>query len=189
MNRLRHAFTLVELIVCVAIIAIVMAIATPVFVRAKKSAQIQASMSNLHQMFIAGKLYQMDWDGDGRYGDLDVMGLPSVIWPQFRLSDLGGKPAKSPCGLDPGWMGTEIVVHHYIYRPGEGGPKFAQYATMWKENMLFFSDLNCDDHSIPVYSREFAHRGLGVLLSGRLVNLYKKGQMTGDDYWWSQPSE
>jgi len=64
LNRRRgSAFTLIEVLVVVAIVAILAAILFPVFARAKTAAQRTVALSNLKQIGLAWTLYASDFDG------------------------------------------------------------------------------------------------------------------------------
>ena len=68
-RRPRAAFTLVELLLVAAIIAILAALLLPVLVRSKTSAQRLKCVSNLHQLGLAAHLYWDDNNGNCfRYG-------------------------------------------------------------------------------------------------------------------------
>ncbi len=73
MNKRRNAFTLVELLVVLAIIAILAAILFPAFNRAKESARQTNCASNLQQIGFAVIQYRKD---EGRYPDtlVDILG-------------------------------------------------------------------------------------------------------------------
>jgi general secretion pathway protein G len=59
---MRRAFTLVELLVVITILAILAALLFPVFARAKASAKQTQCLSNLHQIGVAIQLYMSDSD-------------------------------------------------------------------------------------------------------------------------------
>lgn len=59
---MRKAFTLVELLVVITIIAILAAVAFPVLARASRRARSTECMSNLHQIGGAITAYADDWD-------------------------------------------------------------------------------------------------------------------------------
>lgn len=172
--------------VCLAIVATISALLTPVFARVKHAAQIQASVSNLHMMQTSLKVYQMDWEGDGNYGSPADMGLPTVQNGKNFDRLFPAELWKSPCGLNPGFADTALF--DYCYRPFDE-QSFTDYSVRYRENTLLVYDLNCDDHAVPLHNPEFSHRGLGVLLSGQLVNRYAPGQMDYSDEWWSSPPE
>lgn len=74
----RAAFTLVELMVVIAVIAILAAILFPVFAQAREAARSNTCASNLRQLGIALQLYGRDHDG--RYPPQNS-GLPTLVLP------------------------------------------------------------------------------------------------------------
>jgi len=62
MKLMRRAFTLIELMVVISIIAILAALLFPVFARAKEAAKKTACISNLKQMGDAIIMYESDYD-------------------------------------------------------------------------------------------------------------------------------
>ncbi|HEX8464666.1 MAG TPA: DUF1559 domain-containing protein [Abditibacterium sp.] len=62
-SRARSAFTLIEILVVVAISAILAAILFPVFGRAREQARRASCISNLKQIGLAMALYRGDYDG------------------------------------------------------------------------------------------------------------------------------
>src|SRR2546426_287722 len=74
-HQLPYAFTLLELLVVIGIIAILAALLLPALVRSKGSAQRVKCVSNLHQLGLAVHLY---WDDNGgncfRYGGAPTNG-------------------------------------------------------------------------------------------------------------------
>lgn len=184
---MKRGFTLIETVTVMAIAMITIAFLFPVFARAKRSAKITASASILRQLHLSTKLYQFEYDGDGRYGDLPEMGLPSAARPLDVVSPTHRLELPSPCGQNPNWM-PEPLAFDYIYRPGTGGQKFASIAQTFRESLLLFFDPNCDEpDAYPIWSEHKVHFGIGVLLSGQSVRKRALGKMYFDDYWWSQP--
>jgi prepilin-type N-terminal cleavage/methylation domain-containing protein/prepilin-type processing-associated H-X9-DG protein len=79
-QRCRRAFTLVELLVVVGIIALLIAILLPVLSRAREAADTVKCLSNLRQIAVANSMYVAQWNGWAVPG---VMGPPSTgraIW-------------------------------------------------------------------------------------------------------------
>ncbi|RIK00994.1 MAG: hypothetical protein DCC46_02555 [Armatimonadetes bacterium] len=75
MKRKLSGFTIVEVMVVVAIIAILVTILMPVLQGARKSSSKVVCASNMHQIYAAMKLYEAD------YGDYPP---GSVVWPAFQ---------------------------------------------------------------------------------------------------------
>jgi prepilin-type N-terminal cleavage/methylation domain-containing protein len=90
---MKHAFTLIELLIVIAIIAILAAILFPVFAQAKEAAKRTADLNNAKQIGLANKLYLADHD--------DVM-------PLFYAYN-----SEPPSGQDA-HKGTEILLFPYL---------------------------------------------------------------------------
>jgi len=73
---IKKGFTLMEIMVVIAILAVLAAIITPVLISAKKSANETVCAGHLHQLQLAIAIYVSNNDGDGVYGDVAQMGLP-----------------------------------------------------------------------------------------------------------------
>lgn len=83
----RCAFSLVELIVVLAIIAILVGILLPVLARAKASQRKATCLSNLHQISAAFALYAQDHDGFGP-DDYSEVTWDTLIWPYLKVESV-----------------------------------------------------------------------------------------------------
>jgi prepilin-type N-terminal cleavage/methylation domain-containing protein len=63
----QRGFTLAELLTVIMIVIILMAILFPVIFKAKEKAKETVCLSNLHQEYLAVKLYEGDWDALPRF--------------------------------------------------------------------------------------------------------------------------
>ena len=79
-----QAFSLVELLVVLAIIGILTALLFPVFARARQKTGNELCVSNLHQIYLATQLYLQDYDHT----------YPFAITENTRKEDLKGAPSK-----------------------------------------------------------------------------------------------
>ena len=95
--RAKNGFSLIELLVVVAIIAILAGILFPVFLSAKAMARKTTCQSNLRQLYAAFELYAQDWDGTlpcpgGQPGDLTYWAQESKgLDVYLRCQKMGGK--------------------------------------------------------------------------------------------------
>src|SRR5579862_4938676 len=63
----RPAFTLVEILVVIAVVAILAAILFPVFAQAREKSRQSACLSNMRQIAAGIAMYRQDWDGAGPF--------------------------------------------------------------------------------------------------------------------------
>ncbi|MFZ4508929.1 MAG: type II secretion system protein [Fimbriimonas sp.] len=75
---MNKGFTLIEVLVSVAIVAIIAAITFPVYQRSKLSANQSVCISNLQRLGVALALYRSDWAGSD-VGSPAKMGMPPSI--------------------------------------------------------------------------------------------------------------
>jgi prepilin-type N-terminal cleavage/methylation domain-containing protein/prepilin-type processing-associated H-X9-DG protein len=121
----RPGFTLIEILVVVAIIGILAAILFPVFARARENARRTSCMSNLKQIALAFQQYLQDTDN--RYPpppDLDINGIPqngsSYGWA-WTLKDITKNDQIFQCPSEPDkasftdyWMNGELLSKHDV---------------------------------------------------------------------------
>ena|SRR5947207_593703 len=84
----KAAFTLVEIMIVVAILGVLVAVAIPNFVRARSTSQQNACINNLRQIDGAAQT----WALENRKGPTDPYTL-DVIKPYVRLDSSGNIPA------------------------------------------------------------------------------------------------
>lgn len=179
-----RGFTFIEVLVVVAIAAIAAALTYPAYSSASRGAKLAVSASNMRQLYVALALYRSAYDGDGRYGDRESMGLPDARW---ALLDRGGLPEslmQSPCGNHPSEQPSVLQV---LYHPGDGEDPFTEWALVYRENLVVYSDLHCTPPSNALLNPYVTKTGVGVLLGGTIVRRAKLGDPYRPD-WWAEPT-
>lgn len=87
----QRAFTLIELLIVIAIIAILAAILFPVFASAREKARQVACLSNLKQIGLAYSQYEQDYDETVPCGDNDYgfgTGWAGMIYPYVKSTQV-----------------------------------------------------------------------------------------------------
>ncbi len=181
----NSAFTLVEILVCLAIMAIVAGLLTPVFVRAVDSAKVQSSLNKLHQGHLALMLYQSDNGGMLSYGTAADMNLPDFEQFVRTRANLPAEVLRSSCRRDP-QISQSSKAFDFRYNPDDT-VEAASEAKRFQENYMLLVDEMCDDPGNPPRDYYIAHRMLGVTLGGQLLNIRKPGNYHKPD-WWIDPS-
>lgn len=101
----RSGFTLVEMLIVIAVIALLAAIMFPVFARARENARRASCQSNLKQIGLGIHQYAQDYDGRLPMGEIYPFGTPAETCAKTYMPEA---PMFNPFKLQPTWMG-------YIY--------------------------------------------------------------------------
>lgn len=180
---MRRAFTLIEVLACIAIVLVVAAITFPLVVRAKDAAYQTKSIGNMRQIQMAIELYSQENNG-APYGTMEEMGLPP--WPNARYL---GSAVK---GLFPPKR-TSLKWDSYGYNPIPGdqdrrSPTWAEYTQKSGSSAVllwdpFFNPPPTGNYEFTwqdPYATKFV---LGMTVSGSLVKRTRAGQL--DLAWWT----
>ncbi len=105
----RRAFTLVELLIVIAIIAILAALLLPALASAKEKSKRIACISNLRQLGIAIHTYASDWNGKIPYGPkAPPFSNPSDFYPST------GAPTSLISLQDGDLVGLGLLLNPYL---------------------------------------------------------------------------
>lgn len=139
-------FTLVELLVVIVVIALLTAIAVPVFQRAKQSAWRAVSTHSLQQMNTAGASYRADHDGEfWRYRE--DMADGTSWWFGFETTASKAKPeGQRSLDLSRGPLGPYAAAAGGV----QSDPAFLQFSARYK----------------PKFTNSTCGYGYNVLLGG-----------------------
>lgn len=173
MQRKSIGFTIIELLVCMAIIGVLVGILVPVFRAGYRSANISASLSQLRQIHTSLLIYQQDNGGLKAYGTASQMNLPDLLGYANNVLQLPPKIYQSPCG--------QILTMRYGYQPHDDEASASLYRK-WQEHTLVVADTNCNA-KIDLESPYISRRGLGIRLSGELINRNRPGNFAKPEWW------
>lgn len=190
MTRRNLAFTLTDIIICLAIVAVVAAIATPVFLSVKSNMRITHAVSRVRQLYVGLASYRIDHDGvDGGYYNENAfytLGLPpSSTHPFFGYSRSFWQ---SPCGADKTIAETslnfvigEITLVCKFYDPkllvkGSGNyTDYRDYVSQYQDHIVVLRDPYCNPPGTSMRNPFTKKRGIAALLNGTIVNRIKEG--------------
>ena len=121
-NRIRilHAFTLIELLIVVAIIGILAAIAVPNFLNAQVRAKVSRTMSDMRALVNALEMYHMDAgnypEGRATWVDfgLDQLTTPTAYMATVPIDPFAPTdPNQTPAGY--GWFPATLPYYTYLW--------------------------------------------------------------------------
>ena len=112
MNKIMKGFTLVEIMIVVAIIAILAAVAIPNFVRYRKTSQMNACISNLKQ--IQGAVEQAKMGGKENPGWTDIIGSDLFIKVTPKCPGTGSYTLPTDDTSDPTCSSQDAGYQHKL---------------------------------------------------------------------------
>lgn len=191
MAHRRIAFTLVEVIVVVAILAVLAALLYPVLAKAKEGSKMATCRSNLRQRFVALQLYRDTVDGTDVPADSESMGFPAhldcVLWPQDcwtnaerRLACSGRHPRMPgwPVGYRQFWPPPRHFTAAYSK---EQEAKWIEYLHAAGPGALVLTDMN---HPLHFPANDWTiQRAFGIAMDGSLKTRVRRGDPNGYDWW------
>lgn len=180
---MRRAFSLVEILVCVAIVLVVVAIALPILSATKRSALQAETRSNLRQLYIGLELYRQEQDG-ADVGNLYALGLPPVDYYGLVMAkDIKPPLAGRYAGL--GWyylMPPEPQIVDPTMTTG-----WLKYNANCESGSILLVDVNFSEHSPESSSPLLPRIGYGVRLNGSISRYRKPGGPLSYGWWGCGP--
>jgi len=116
--RTRSAFTLIELLIVIAIIAILAAILFPVFGRARENARRSSCQSNLKQIGLVMLQYTQDYDETYpmRVSGGNDHGWVQIVYPYVKSDQIFQCPSESKAGV----AGVALMNQNAYWGTGDG---------------------------------------------------------------------
>lgn len=177
MNR-RRAFTLVEVLMVMAIVAVLSAIAWSVIQPVKDRAQMSVCASNLRNMYLALSLYREQYDGASQ-GTAAQMGFPG-LWEAANIV----KPLPQ-CSAAPSVVFSKKYPYWIMSHDAHTMFTWQAYVERYGESAYVISDLNHNPKDQPLMSDFGSYRVTAINLMGSLKTSVAAGgwESLGSDFW------
>lgn len=182
--KLRRAFTLVETIIVIAIIATIAAILFPVFVSAKRAAQKSVCISNLRQFGQAISMYRSEYNGID-VGTPSQMGLPPINFGKAMPSVAGLRCSEfDPKGHGFRHAGYTVMWINAFGKLDNKNDFWTKYVEHLGSGAVIISDAG---HQPDEADRDYVWENwtaLGLRLDGSVAVKTKRGFPFGLSWWW-----
>jgi prepilin-type N-terminal cleavage/methylation domain-containing protein len=123
MVRMNKAFTLVELLIVIAIIAVIAALLFPVLAQAKKTAKGSVEVSNMRQLYMALTMYEEDFseqdpriltDVESYARNRDIFTSPLDVYRMTMPNGMWTAKPFSNCSVDPADASSYKISYGYL---------------------------------------------------------------------------
>jgi prepilin-type N-terminal cleavage/methylation domain-containing protein/prepilin-type processing-associated H-X9-DG protein len=157
MRKRSAAFTLVELLVVIGIIAVLIALLLPALGRAREQAKTVQCGSNLHQLAIGAFMYADAHKGKVipyQFMDTTVTPAAAILWPQLLTPYLKNRAVWS-CPNFPRDTGVPaansthygVNFDHIVFSNNANQPPMSMTRTRGSSTIIFFADT---EDSVPL---------------------------------------
>lgn len=179
----NFGFTLVEFLVVISVLALLAALLWPVFIKARTSAKVSVTISNLRQIGQATAMYRTEWNGDGVYGNAYRMGLPCYMEEGVNLPIL--YTLLPPMNSHP--SSSVVGANYWKLFQGEDtlvGREWTLYSQVAQESSVTFIDPYFNDASIRLDDPGFYPLHLiAVRLDTSVLNIERMGDWMLPSFW------
>ncbi|MCM8532082.1 MAG: type II secretion system GspH family protein [Lentisphaeraceae bacterium] len=199
MTRINDKFTLIELLIVVAIIGILASLLLPSLSKARKSAMIAVSVSNMKQLGVAQALYVLG--NKDRFITSRYPTQVNIAWDDMMNDLLGFNMTQSEIASDaPAWRDTFKVLQcpldevtrtnsNYFKRTYElngyssgSSPRIFQYGTTLS---MFVAEIDLPSETIAMNEQSKSHNSIGggsnvVMVGGNIDEVTINTVLTGN---------
>lgn len=182
----RRGLTLVEVLTCLAIAAVLAAVLLPVLGEAKASSRRSVTASNFHQIYAALSLYRNEYGGDGFYGEASRMGLPTDMDILAKSQKLPKTLFRSGCPSIRAPFMREALFRQMWHTDGDPTmEEWTPYTKRYQGASILVGDDNCDFRDQHYANPMASHRAIGLYEAGNVRTIVKVGS-TSPYEWWNQ---
>jgi prepilin-type N-terminal cleavage/methylation domain-containing protein len=170
----RNAFTIIELLAVVVIIAVVSAVTFPVIFRSKQAAKVAAAKVNLKNYWVGLNLYQSDHDSPSEFGETYEMGLPRggaaftyfcTTYMNMKAIHKENSPEHYPCGLQ---VNDEPFVGIYYF--GSNLSDWKHDVLKYENKTVLLADKNCNSKDVRIMCQFCSKRSIGISIVGQILD-------------------
>jgi len=189
--RTSRAFTLTEIVIVIAIVAVLTGLTVPIWNSVRKRSYESHTLNSLRQAHLALELYRQGEDQGAMFtGTSSQMGLPNrdnfsrlLVERKIRWWTAPGKVGYGPIyyPVDPSDIvnpGTEPFVRHQL-------KSWLSYTVKNEANSVLLGDFNHTQGCGKFPDKFCLFKGIGVALNGSLVRRRAAGEIHSCE-WWEQ---
>lgn len=183
-RRSQSAFTLLEIVVVIGIIAVLASFLMPAIAEVRVAAKITASKGNLRQIYIGTMLYRDQVGSTTEFGEASAMGLPWLVSRSQAIADSIAPRAvwQSPCCCHKDGFKNEILSYSEIMHTEEF---WESYVAEQEGSTILFFDAHCNDQATDLYRpRGRTVRLVGVRLNGAVESRVRRTRLSALDSFW-----
>jgi prepilin-type N-terminal cleavage/methylation domain-containing protein len=188
-SRSCKAFTLVEIVVVLLIVAIIAAITFPVMTAAKKKSYETMTQENLHQCWLALEVYRQDFDNASvEMGTSSDLGLPNVDGFHSLIKKSGIKWWYAPgkIGYGPIYYPmdrSDFVVKGLDIAYEARLNTWLSYNRAEQSKSVIIGDFNHTEGCFKFPDARCLLKGFGIQLDGSLSHRQAVGYINRPTWW------